>query len=65
MDNSRGLLSFASTTLVFSLYNVHALHVTVPNAAIGMAIFYGGLCQFIAGMWEFASGNTFGATGES
>jgi hypothetical protein len=44
---------------------VHALHVTVPNAAVGMAIFYGGLCQFIAGMWEFASGNTFGATGES
>ena len=29
-----------------------------------MALFFGGLAQFLAGMWEFASGNTFGATGE-
>jgi len=27
-----------------------------------MAYFYGGLCQLLAGMWEFACGNTFGAT---
>ncbi|KAF8266383.1 GPR1/FUN34/yaaH family-domain-containing protein [Lactarius quietus] len=27
-----------------------------------MALFYGGLGQFLAGMWEFATGNTFGAT---
>jgi succinate-acetate transporter protein len=25
------------------------------------AIAYGGLAQFMAGMWEFAAGNTFGA----
>jgi hypothetical protein len=25
-------------------------------------LFYGGLAQFIAGMWEFRKGNTFGAT---
>src|ERR1700730_8374550 len=61
----RGLFSFASTTLVLSLYNVHARHITVPNAVVGMALFFGGLAQFLAGMWEFASGNTFGATGES
>jgi succinate-acetate transporter protein len=30
-----------------------------------MALFFGGLAQFLAGMWEFATGNTFGATGES
>lgn len=30
-----------------------------------MALFYGGLAQFLAGMWEFVAGNTFGATGES
>lgn len=30
-----------------------------------MALFYGGLAQFLAGMWEFATGNTFGATGGS
>jgi succinate-acetate transporter protein len=28
----------------------------------GFAIFYGGLAQFMAGMWEFRTGNTFGAT---
>lgn len=57
-----GLFGFASTTLVLSLYNVHARHVTVPNVVVGMALFYGGLAQFLAGMWEFAAGNTFGAT---
>jgi succinate-acetate transporter protein len=25
-------------------------------------VFYGGIAQFAAGMWEFRSGNTFGAT---
>ena len=29
-----------------------------------MALFVGGLAQLLAGMWEFACGNTFGATGE-
>jgi len=29
-----------------------------------MALFFGGLAQFLAGMWEFVAGNTFGATGE-
>ncbi|KAI9431423.1 Gpr1 family protein [Lactarius indigo] len=57
-----GLFSFASTTLVLSLYNVHARHITVPNVIVGMALFYGGLGQLLAGMWEFATGNTFGAT---
>ena len=29
---------------------------------IGLALFYGGLAQLLAGMWEFKAGNTFGAT---
>jgi succinate-acetate transporter protein len=62
---SSGLFSFASTTLVLSLYNVNARHIAVPNVIVGMALFFGGLAQFLAGMWEFATGNTFGATGES
>jgi len=57
-----GLFSFASTTLILSLYNVHARGILVPNVVVGMAIFCGGLAQFLAGMWEFAAGNTFGAT---
>jgi hypothetical protein len=28
---------------------------------MGLALFYGGLCQLLAGMWEFKTGNTFGA----
>jgi succinate-acetate transporter protein len=57
-----GLFAFASTTLVLSLYNTHARHIDTPNVVVGMALFYGGLAQLLAGMWEFATGNTFGAT---
>lgn len=28
---------------------------------MGLALFYGGLCQLLAGMWEFKTGNTLGA----
>ncbi|GAA5964735.1 hypothetical protein JCM21900_003016 [Sporobolomyces salmonicolor] len=57
-----GLCGFALTTFVLSLINVHARGVTVPNVVVGPALFYGGLAQLLAGMWEFATGNTFGAT---
>ncbi|KAG8908956.1 PAB-dependent poly(A)-specific ribonuclease subunit 3 [Tulasnella sp. 403] len=57
-----GLFSFASTTLILSLYNVSARHIAVPNLVVGMAVGVGGLVQLLAGMWEFACGNTFGAT---
>lgn len=35
---------------------------STPNVVIGLAFFYGGLVQLLAGMWEFASGNTFAST---
>jgi len=57
-----GLSAFAATTFVLSLINLSARNVTTPNIVLGMAFFYGGLCQLLAGMWEFATGNTFGAT---
>jgi succinate-acetate transporter protein len=57
-----GLFSFASTTLILSLYNVSADGINTPNVVVGMAIFCGGLTQLLAGMWEFPKGNTFGAT---
>jgi hypothetical protein len=57
-----GLFSFASTTLILSLYNVNARGIDTPNVVVGMALFCGGLAQLLAGMWEFATGNTFGAT---
>jgi succinate-acetate transporter protein len=57
-----GLFSFASTTLILSLYNVNARGIHTPNVVVGMTIFTGGILQFIAGMWEFPRGNTFGAS---
>ncbi|KAJ3480667.1 hypothetical protein NLI96_g8180 [Meripilus lineatus] len=57
-----GLFSFASTTLILSLYNVQARGIRTPNVVVGMALFVGGLAQLLAGMWEFAAANTFGAT---
>ena len=46
------------------MYNVQTRGIAHPNVVVGMALFCGGLAQFLAGMWEFPSGNTFGATGE-
>ncbi|EIM91762.1 uncharacterized protein STEHIDRAFT_46422 [Stereum hirsutum FP-91666 SS1] len=62
--SNSGLFSFASTTLILSLYNcnTHGTSSATPNLVVGMALFCGGLAQLLAGMWEFAVGNTFGAT---
>jgi len=57
-----GLFSFASTTLMLSLFNVNVKGVTDGETVVGMAVACGGLAQLLAGMWEFACGNTFGAT---
>ena len=46
------------------MYNVNTRGIHTPNVVVGMAIFTGGLLQFIAGMWEFPRGNVFGATGK-
>jgi len=62
--NASGLFSFASTTLILSLFNAQARGIHVANAVVGMACFCGGLAQLLAGMWEFPRGNTFGGTGE-
>jgi len=54
-----GLGGFALTTFVLSTHNAGL----APNLTwVGLAFFYGGLAQFAAGMWEFKTGNTFGAT---
>ncbi|KAI7828277.1 GPR1/FUN34/yaaH family-domain-containing protein [Kickxella alabastrina] len=59
-----GLSAFALTTFVLSLHNADiGQKAGAPTSVIiGLAFFYGGLSQFMAGMWEFASDNTFGAT---
>jgi len=55
-----GLAAFAMTTFVLSFYNADIIK--VEPVVFGLALAYGGLAQLAAGMWEFAKGNTFGAT---
>ncbi|CAN8100836.1 unnamed protein product [Discula destructiva] len=57
-----GLSAFALTTFVLSLINLGARDVSTPNIVVPLAFGYGGLVQLLAGMWEMAIGNTFGAT---
>ncbi|HUO73087.1 MAG TPA: acetate uptake transporter [Solirubrobacteraceae bacterium] len=62
-----GLAAFAGTTFMLSLINAGL--VGSPKAPGGgllpmvaaLAIAYGGIAQFAAGIWEFRTGNTFGA----
>ena len=60
-----GLSAFALTTFVLSAANAGLIGGR-PGAGdaivIGLALFYGGIVQVLAGMWEFRAGNTFGAT---
>ncbi len=55
-----GLCAFALTTFVLSAAN--AGWFTGAAVVISLALFYGGLAQLLAGMWEFRLGNTFGGT---
>ncbi|QPG76926.1 Accumulation of DYads [Brettanomyces nanus] len=56
-----GLSAFALTTFVLSMVNCQAQGVTTPNIVIGLSIFYGGLVQLLAGMWELVNDHTFNA----
>lgn len=54
-----GLAGFALTTFILSGHNANF----IPDLTwVGLALFYGGLAQFCAGMWEFRRGNTFAST---
>jgi succinate-acetate transporter protein len=57
-----GLSAFALTTFLLSCINMGARDITEPSFVIAAAFGYGGLVQLLAGMWEMAVGNTFGAT---
>jgi succinate-acetate transporter protein len=56
-----GLAGFAGTTFFLSIVNTNMLGISVQTIVLGLALFYGGLAQLLAGLWEFAKGNTFGA----
>jgi succinate-acetate transporter protein len=54
-----GLAAFALTTFMLSGHNA----TFIPDLIwVGLALFYGGLIQLCAGMWEFRNRNVFGAT---
>jgi hypothetical protein len=54
-----GLGAFALTTFMLSGHNA----TFIPDVLwVGLALFYGGLAQLLAGMWEFRNRNVFGAT---
>lgn len=62
-----GLAAFAGTTFVLSLVNAGLVGDVklvggglLPMVA-ALALAYGGIAQFAAGLWEFRTGNTFGA----
>ncbi|KAL4787987.1 GPR1/FUN34/yaaH family-domain-containing protein [Aspergillus varians] len=57
-----GLLSFATGIFLVSVLGLEARGVTNPNVLLGVLIFFGGVGQFTAGVMEFFTGNTFGAT---
>ena len=54
-----GLAAFALTTFLLSGHNA----TWIPDLIwVGPALFYGGVCQLLAGMWEYRNRNVFGAT---
>jgi hypothetical protein len=57
-----GLAGFALTTFVLSMFNAGLVDRAGEPVVLGLALAYGGGAQFLAGMWEFRKGNTFGAT---
>jgi len=57
-----GLSAFALTTFLLSLVNAKVIPAGAEPVVFGLALAYGGIGQFAAGMWEFRKGNTFGAT---
>ena len=56
-----GLAGFAGTTFVLSMINTNLVGIGSLPVVFGLALAYGGIAQFAAGLWEFRTGNTFGA----
>lgn len=56
-----GLASFATTTFTLSIFNAKLVNPVGTFVVLGLALAVGGLAQLIAGIWEFRTGNTFGA----
>ena len=57
-----GLAAFALTTFVLSVFNAGLLDTSALPVVFGLALFYGGIAQIVAGIMEFFKNNLFGAT---
>ena len=52
------------TTFVLSVFNAKLVgNAKLEAVVLPIALFYGGIAQLLAGMWEFRKNNTFGAAG--
>jgi succinate-acetate transporter protein len=57
-----GLAAFGLTTLVLNAFNAGLVDKSSEGLVWPLGIFFGGLAQFAAGMWEAKKNNTFGFT---
>jgi hypothetical protein len=55
-------MGFGMTTVLLNLHNAGLIDGSGLGMISSMGIFYGGLAQIFAGMWEIKRGNTLGAT---
>ena len=57
-----GLGGFALSTFILNIVNAGWVDAKAIGIVMPVAMFYGGLAQFMAGMWDVRRGDTFGAT---
>ncbi|CAG8899747.1 unnamed protein product [Penicillium egyptiacum] len=57
-----GLCAFALTSFLSNCINLNVGGIQAAGVSVSLALNYGGIAQVLAGMWEMAIGNTFGAT---
>jgi uncharacterized protein len=55
-----GLMGFGMTTVLLNIHN--AGFYPLNTMILAMGVFYGGICQIIAGVMEWKKGNTFAGT---
>ncbi|MDR2620201.1 MAG: acetate uptake transporter [Propionibacteriaceae bacterium] len=55
-----GLAAFALTTFVLSVFNAGLVDASAEPVVFGVALFYGGLAQLLAGVIEYFKNNLFG-----
>jgi len=57
-----GLAGFGLTTLILNIVNADLIATESIGKGLPVGLLYGGLAQFLAGMWEMKKNNTFGFT---